>query len=66
VGLLWAVVAVGFLGTALTLLLDWSGWRILLFAVTLGSLVLTGLDWTVAYAGIAVNIVILAANANAG
>ena len=61
VGLLWAVVAAGFLGAALALLLDWSGWRVLLLVVTLGSLGLTVLDWTVAYAGIAVNVAILAA-----
>lgn len=60
-GLLWAVIAAGFLGTALALLLDWTEWRTLLLVVTLGSLVLTVLDWTVAYAGIAVNIAILAA-----
>jgi hypothetical protein len=60
-GLLWAVVAAGFLGTALALLLDWTEWRALLLVVTLGSLGLTVLDWTVAYAGIAVNGAILAA-----
>jgi hypothetical protein len=60
-GLLWAVAAAGFLGAALALLLDWTEWRTLLLVVTLGSLALTILDWTVAYAGIAVNVLILAA-----
>lgn len=59
-GVLWAVVAAGFLGAALALLLDWSEWRVLLVLVTVSSLVLTGLDWTVAYAGIVVNVLILA------
>lgn len=60
-GLLWGVVAAGFLGAALALLLDRTEWRALLLVVTLGSLVLTVLDWTVAYAGIAVNVALLAA-----
>jgi hypothetical protein len=60
-GLLWAVAAVGFLGAALALLLDWTHCRTLLLVVTIGSLVLTILDGTVAYAGIVVNVLILAA-----
>ena len=59
-GLLWAIFAAGFLGTAIALVLDWPEWRTLLVVVTLGSLALTIMDWAVAYAGVAVNIFILA------
>lgn len=59
-GALWAAAALGFLVAAVALLLDWPTWRPLLLGVTLFSLTLTTLDWTVAYAGIAVNVGILA------
>lgn len=58
-GLLWAGAAVGFLIAAAALALDRSPWRTILIGVTLFSLVLTTLDWTVAYAGIVVNVSIL-------
>jgi hypothetical protein len=40
---------------------DWPTWQRILVAVTLFSLALTVLDWTVAYAGIVVNVAILIA-----
>lgn len=60
-GVLWTVAAIGFLLSAAVVSLDGPNWRSLLAGVTLFSLVLTTLDWTVAYAGIVVNGAILAA-----
>ncbi len=60
-GLLWAGAAVGFVIVAVAFLLDETVWRPILLGTSFFSLVLTLLDWTVAYAGIAVNIGILAA-----
>lgn len=58
-GILWAVAAAGFVLTAIALFGNWDWWRSLLIAVTLFSLVLTSLDWGVAYAGTVVNLAIL-------
>jgi hypothetical protein len=54
------VPAVGFIAVAVGLLTKRRLWRSLLIPVTLFSLALTILDWSVAYAGIVVNAVILA------
>ena len=59
-GALWAVAAIGFIVATLALLGGWSWWQPVLLGVTLFSLVLTALDWGVAYAGVIVNIAILA------
>jgi hypothetical protein len=59
-GALWAVAAIGFIVAALALLGGWIWWQPVLLGVTLLSLVLTALDWGVAYAGVIVNIAILA------
>lgn len=58
-GLLWAVAAVGFVVSAAAMVVEWNAWRSLLLVVTLFSLVLTVLDWSVAYAGVVVNLAIL-------
>lgn len=58
-GLLWTVAAIGFVASAVGLLAHWRRWQELLLAVTILSLVLTVLDWTVAYTGIVVNLAIL-------
>ncbi len=58
-GILWAVAAIGFVLTAIALFGNWDWWRSVLIGVTLFSLVLTSLDWGVAYAGVVVNIAIL-------
>ncbi len=58
-GVLWAGAAVGFWLAALAALRGRPNGRILLISVTLFSLVLTTLDWTVAYAGVVVNLGIL-------
>jgi hypothetical protein len=60
-GALWVVPAVGFIVVAVALLAGWEWWQPVLVAVTLFSLVLTVLDWSIAYAGIVINTVILAA-----
>jgi hypothetical protein len=59
-GALWAVAAVGFVAAAVALIAGWSWWQPVLIGVTLFSLVLTALDWGVAYAGVIINIIILA------
>lgn len=59
-GVLWAVAAVGFVVAALAFWFGWAGWQPLLLGVTLLSLALTALDWDVAFAGVILNIVILA------
>lgn len=59
-GVLWVVPAVGFILAAVAMLAGWSWWPPVLIGVTLFSLLLTALDWRVAYAGIVVNLVILA------
>ena len=58
-GALWAAAALGFVLSAAAMLAKWHWARPVLVAVTLLSLVLTGLDWKVAYAGVILNIAIL-------
>lgn len=60
-GLLWTVAALGFVAAAGAVLAEWEQWRPALVAVTVFSLALTGLDYSVAYAGIGVNLGILIA-----
>lgn len=59
-GGLWAVAAIGFVAVAVALFSRWSGWKPVLVGVTLFSLVLTALDWNLAFAGVIINIIILA------
>lgn len=58
-GALWGLAAIGFVVTALAVWFDWAWWRPALAGVTLFSLVLTALDWNVAFAGVIVNLAIL-------
>ena len=58
-GALWIVPALGFVIAAVALGFGWSWWLPALVGTTLASLVLTGLDWNVAYAGAIVNVVIV-------
>lgn len=60
-GVLWAVAAVGFVASAGALVTDWDQWRLLLVGIATFSLILTGLDYTVAYAGVVVNLGIIVA-----
>lgn len=59
-GALWAVAAIGFVVAVMALLAGSGWWQPVLVGVTLFSLVLTALDWSSAYAGTIINIVILA------
>ena len=59
-GLLWALAAVGFVGTTVGLLAKWKWNTRLLVTVSIFSLVLTVLDWQIAYTGVLVNVAILA------
>ncbi|TYT61247.1 ABC transporter permease [Natrialba swarupiae] len=57
---LTAVAGVGFVASAAALVAGWRYWRDTLLAVTVLSLLLTALDWTVASAGVLANLAILA------
>ena len=59
-GLAWGVAALGFVLVATAYLSGWAWWRPALTLVTLLSLVITVLDYGPAWAGIVVNLVILA------
>lgn len=58
-GVLWAVIAIGFVITTVAFLLNPTWWKPALLWVTLFSLVLTFLDWEVAKTGVIVNLMIL-------
>jgi hypothetical protein len=58
-GALWILPALGFAVAASALWGGWPSWRPLLLSATVFSLALTALDWAQAYAGVAVNLVIL-------
>ena len=59
-GLLWAVAALGFVAASVGMLTGSSWWQPVLIVVSVFSLVLTGLDSSLAFAGVIVNLVILA------
>ncbi len=59
-GALWAAAAVGFVLAALAMLLGWDWWKPALAITAAFSLTLTVLDWKVAFAGVILNVVILA------
>ncbi len=58
-GMLWALAFLGFIASVVTLLNGWQIWTNLLWIVTLFSLLLTIMDWHVAYAGVIINLIIL-------
>ena len=58
-GALWIFPAIGFIVIGIALLMNLSLWRSMLVPVTLFSLILTDVDWNIAYAGLIVNIAIL-------
>jgi hypothetical protein len=60
-GALWVAPAFGFVLAAVALAFGWSWWLPALLGAALVSLVLTGLDWNVAFAGAIVNVVIVVA-----
>ncbi|WP_336000226.1 hypothetical protein [Halorientalis halophila] len=55
-GVLWAVTATGFVVAVGAVLTDWEYWPLLVGAIAVVSLTLTLLDYTVAYAGVVVNL----------
>ena len=59
-GALWAIAALGFVIAAPAFGFGWAHWQIILLSVTLFSFVLTALDWNVAFAGVILNVMILA------
>ncbi len=59
-GGLWAVATIGFIASAVAMLMGWARWKPALVGVTLLSLVLTTLVWSDAPIGVIVNLVILA------
>lgn len=58
-GVLWVIPAVGFFVAGVAMLAGWTWWPVLVGVMAVLSLVLTLLDWSVAYAGAVVNVVIL-------
>jgi hypothetical protein len=58
-GALWLVPALGFVLCGTAMLAGWAWWPLLVRIVAAVSLGLTLLDWSVAYAGAIVNMVIL-------
>ncbi len=58
---LWLLAAVGFVAAGVALLKGRAWGRSLLLAVTLLSLVITVLDWSAAFRGTIINVLILAA-----
>jgi hypothetical protein len=58
-GALWIFPAVGFIIIGIALLMNLSWWQSMLVPVTLFSMVLTDMDWNVAYGGLIVNTAIL-------
>jgi hypothetical protein len=57
---LWVIAVVGFIVAAFGVMGGLPRWRSTFLGVTLFSLVLTALDWEVAYAGVIIGIIILA------
>jgi hypothetical protein len=59
-GWLWVLPAIGFAAAALALPGGWGWWKPVLIGATLLSLAITALDWSNAFMGAIVDIVILA------
>lgn len=58
-GALWALAAIGFITAAVALFAGWDWYRPALMSASVFSLALTVLDWKVAFAGVALNTIIL-------
>jgi hypothetical protein len=59
-GVLWSVPALAFIVAALALVLGWQAWEPVLLAAILMSLLLTALDWQVAFVGALIDLGIIA------
>jgi len=58
-GILWVIPAVGFFLAGVAMFAGWPWWPTLVGVMGVLSLVLTLFDWTVAYAGAVINLIIL-------
>jgi hypothetical protein len=58
-GICWALATAGFVIAGVALLGGWEWWRSATFGVTIFSLVLTTLDYQVAFVGIVIDLAIL-------
>jgi hypothetical protein len=59
-GAFWAVPAIGFVAAAIGFAAGWDWWKPALVGVTLFSLALTAMDWSIAFMGAIVDVAILA------
>lgn len=57
--ILWLVPSLGFLAIAAAMIGRWPRWQPVLFGITLISFIVTALDWTVAFRGTIIDIVLL-------
>ena len=58
-GFVWLVPVLGFVLAGIAWLAGWSWWQPVLLTSTAVSLMLTALDWSVAYGGVVIDIAIL-------
>jgi hypothetical protein len=58
-GIIWVIPAIGFFLAGVAMFAGWTWWPALVGVMAVLSLVLTLLDWSVAYAGAIINVVIL-------
>jgi hypothetical protein len=61
VGSAWGLIGIAFLIVTYGFVTEQDWWQPAMIVTVLGSLLLTGLDWDVAYAGVVINLLILAA-----
>jgi len=57
--ILWLIPSLGFIATSVAMIGRWNRWQSVLLVVTLISLVVTLLDWQVAFMGTAIDLAIL-------
>ncbi len=57
--ILWLIPALGFIAVATAIILRWARWQQVFIAMTLISIVVTLLDWSVAFRGTLLDFVIL-------
>ncbi len=58
---LWLAAGLGFVSTSIAIILGWRRWQTVLLVSSLMSLVITALDWTTAFRGSVLDVVILLA-----
>ena len=57
--ILWLVPALGFFATSIAMIGRWPRWQTVLLAITFISFIVTSLDWTVAFRGSIIDMIIL-------